>query len=234
MLATLQDTFVPLGFTRKAGAALSKTLTALAIDVASFQNAQDMDVIRDFQSAIVGNHETVRKYGIIITEATLLQEAYALGITETKRELTAQEKVQARLSLIQKGTTDAQGDAVRTANSYANVQKRLNAIQEDTLSILGERSIPTMTALKIGHDWPYNDVPATLSQYQPAKNWQANRREFNTLATAITNANTPAETKKTLMGEMQTKYGDYLGNINLETAGYDDLKKSIKQSQCRV
>ena len=82
MLNTLQDTFVPLGIARDQSAKLSMALTQLAIDVASFNNANDMDVLRDFQSAIVGNHETVRKYGIVITEATLRQEALRSGIMQ--------------------------------------------------------------------------------------------------------------------------------------------------------
>ena len=37
----------------------------------SLNNQLDDVVLRDFQSAIVGNHETVRKYGITITEGKL-------------------------------------------------------------------------------------------------------------------------------------------------------------------
>lgn len=125
MAATLQDTFVPMGMQRAEAAELSKTLTELAVDVASFNNAQDTQVMEDFQSAIVGNHETVRRYGIIITEAQLKQEALNSGIIETERELTAQEKVQARVNLILNGTTDAQGDAARTADQYAQNLKGL-------------------------------------------------------------------------------------------------------------
>ena len=64
MLSTLQDTFVPLGFTRESATKLSTEIAKLALDVASFNNKLDADVIRDFQSAIVGNHETVKKYGV--------------------------------------------------------------------------------------------------------------------------------------------------------------------------
>ena len=138
MASTLQDTFVPLGFTRDSATQLSTALTELAIDVASFNNKLDADVVRDFQSAIVGNHETVRKYGIVITEAALKQEAYILGISDGNSELAAAEKVQARLSLIQKGSTDAFGDAERTADSYANVMKRLGEVWKENAEQVGE------------------------------------------------------------------------------------------------
>jgi hypothetical protein len=64
-LAGLQDTFVPLGIARSEAAELSKSLVTLAVDVASFNNKADADVIRDFTSALVGNHETVRKYATL-------------------------------------------------------------------------------------------------------------------------------------------------------------------------
>ena len=74
MASTVQDTFVPLGFARNEASDLSVQLTKLAVDVASFNNASDTETMRAFQSAIVGNHETVRRFGIVITEATLQQE----------------------------------------------------------------------------------------------------------------------------------------------------------------
>ena len=65
MAASVQDTFVPLGFARGEAANLSVQLTKLATDVASFQNAQDPEVMAAFQSALVGNHEAVRRFGIV-------------------------------------------------------------------------------------------------------------------------------------------------------------------------
>ena len=125
MASSLQDLFVPMGYTREAAAQMSTSLTGHAIDVASFSNKVAADVLQDFQSAIVGNHKTVRKYGIVITEATLQQEAMNLGLITTARQLNENEKVQARISLIQKGSTDAMGDAARTSKEYAQSLVRL-------------------------------------------------------------------------------------------------------------
>ena len=145
-MAGLQDTFVPLGIARKEAYDLSKSLTTLAVDVASFNNVADADVIRDFTSALVGNHETVRKFGIIISENALKQEAMAQGIQKTYSELTDLEKVQLRYSLILKGTTDAQGDAIRTGNSYANQVKRLTANITNLKEALGKGLLPVFAA----------------------------------------------------------------------------------------
>ena len=137
MASTVQDTFVPMGFARGEAAELSKQLTVLAVDVASFNNAQDMDTMKAFQSALVGNHETVRRFGIVITEATLDQELMTMGITKGAQAASNAQKVQARLNLIVKGTTDAQGDAARTAGSYANQVKGLESSWEMFRAELG-------------------------------------------------------------------------------------------------
>ena len=145
MAATVQDTFVPMGFSRKEGAELSKTLTQLAVDVGSFNNKADAEVMRAFQSALVGNHETLRQFGVVITEATLKQELLNMGVQGGTKAATEQEKVQARLNLLMAGTTDAQGDAARTADSFANRVKALQGQLQDLGSRLGATLIPVAT-----------------------------------------------------------------------------------------
>lgn len=120
MASTMQDTFVPLGFAREQAANLALAVTELAVDVGSFNNTLAPQVMEDFQSAIIGNHETVRKYGIIITQVTLDQELLNMGVAGGVKEATEMEKAQARLNIIYAGTTDAQGDAIRTAGSWTN------------------------------------------------------------------------------------------------------------------
>jgi len=147
MASALQDTFVPLGFARGEAAGLSEAMTALAVDVGSFNNVASTDVMRDFQSAIVGNHETVRKYGIVITQAALDTELLNMGIEGGVSAATEQEKVMARLNLIYAGTTDAQGDAARTAGSWANQMVSLKAVLGDTSKEIGLALLPALEPL---------------------------------------------------------------------------------------
>jgi len=147
MASSVQDTFVPMGFARDKAAEMSKTLTALAIDVGSFNNKLDTDVMRDFQAAIVGQTETVRKYGIIITAAGVEQEILNQGWVENKRDITEAMKIQARMNMILAGTTDAQGDAIRTSDSFANQMKRLKARTEEVSAVIGTALLPIVTAL---------------------------------------------------------------------------------------
>jgi hypothetical protein len=147
MASTVQDTFVPMGFARGEASELSKQLTVLAVDVASFNNAQDMDTMKAFQSALVGNHETVRRFGIVITEATLDQELMNMGIAKGAKEASNAQKVTARLNLIIAGTTDAQGDAAKTAGSYANSVKALDSEWTEFSASLGKVMVGPATVL---------------------------------------------------------------------------------------
>ena len=140
MASSIQDTFVPMGFARGEASKLSVQLTKLAVDVASFNNASDVETMMAFQSALVGNHETVRRFGVVITEATLKQELLRMGITKSANEVTNAEKVQARLNLLLAGTSDAHGDATKTSGSFANTTKALN-------SALNELSVDVMTPM---------------------------------------------------------------------------------------
>jgi len=225
MLSTLQDTFVPLGYARGEAAEMSKTLTQLIIDTASFNNKLDTEVLADFQSAIVGNHETVRKYGIIITEARLKQEAYRAGIIDTKRDLTAQEKVQARLNLIMDGTKDAQGDAARTANSYANVSKRLDAITEDLVGTLGQRFIPKATGAKLAIIGLFKSLQ-DLIEIPVTEQLEAQRTEMADLFTVAKDLNATEEIRKAALDEINTKYGDYLPALLTEKTSLRDIRRA--------
>ncbi len=156
-MSTFQDTFVPLGFAREEGRKLAEQLAELTYDLASFNNVADPEVLRDLQSALVGNHETMRKYGVIIQEATLNEYMIQKGWVKSAKEATNQQKVLARLNLILEGTTDAQGDALRTSDSFNNRIKGLTS-QVTTFAIsIGGTLIPLLET--------WMDKLDTLSNY---------------------------------------------------------------------
>ncbi len=125
--AGLQDILVPMGLQRDEAARLSEKMVQLSLDVASFNNVQDSQVIDNFKSALVGESESVKKYGIMVNEARIKQFAFNMGLSDGTRELTDLEKIQARVAILFSDTSDAQGDAIRTADSYNNQVKRMEA-----------------------------------------------------------------------------------------------------------
>lgn len=147
--ASLQGTFVPMGFARDQAADLSTSLVELGTDVASFQNKSETDVLRDFQSALVGNTETVRKYGIVITEARLKEKMAEMAAADASfaRQNEQQQKILARYTMILEGTADAHGDAIRTAGSFANQMRGLRARIERVAITAGSKLLPKVTAV---------------------------------------------------------------------------------------
>lgn len=145
--STLQNTFVPLGFAREEAAGLSKTITQLAIDLAAFNNSSDAEAVEKLTSAIVGNHEAVRSYGIVITETVLKQELARMGAQELTGAQLEVAKAQARLNVIMRSTADAQGAAVREAGSYSNTLKAWDASIQSLKVSLGTGLLPLMTEL---------------------------------------------------------------------------------------
>lgn len=146
-MATLQDTFVPMGFARDEASEMAKQITRLGVDLASFNNMSDSEAIERLTSTMVGNHENVRKFGIIINEATLEQELFNMGITEGTKAASEAQKMQARLNIVVAGSKDAMGDAERTASSWANQMKRLQANITDVQIFIGNKLLPLFSPL---------------------------------------------------------------------------------------
>lgn len=148
-LSSLQAFFVGLGFGGEAAQDLSQDIEKLTLDFASFYNVQDTDALMRFQSGLAGMSEPLRKYGINLLESAVQAEALAMGLGKGRKELTEQEKVLARYSIIMKSMTKqgAVGDAVRTAGSFVNRMKALRAQFTDTSVQIGTILIPTATRL---------------------------------------------------------------------------------------
>jgi hypothetical protein len=146
-LATLQDTFVPMGFARDEAADMSKQITELGVDLASFNNIPTDQVVQNLTSALIGNHQAVAKFGVIINQAALDQELLNMGIEGGASAASEAEKMQARLNIILASTTDAQGDAIRTSDSFANQMRGMQAALQELAVVFGNEILPHVTAL---------------------------------------------------------------------------------------
>jgi hypothetical protein len=136
------------GLSGKENAAFSTELAKLATDMASFSNTTPEQAIEALGAGLRGESEPLRAYGVLLDDASLRQEALAMGlITTTKDALTPQQKVLASHALIMKQTTDAQGDFERTSGGLANQQRILAAQWEDSKGKLGEAFLPGVTAV---------------------------------------------------------------------------------------
>jgi hypothetical protein len=147
------------GLTGKDLSKFSIGFVKLASDLASFNNTSPEDAIQAIGAALRGEAEPIRRYGILLNDATLKNEALALGLIKTTKEaLSPANKVLAAQAAIYKQTADAQGDFGRTSDGLANSQRILAANIEDVKITLGESLLPV--ALKFSDFLKKNLVPA--------------------------------------------------------------------------
>ena len=144
-LSSVQDLLVPMGMAASQAGIMANEVVKLSADLGSFNNMPTAQVMADIQSALVGNFETMKKYGVVLNATVVQEKALAMGLAETKDELTAGEKAQAAYALMVSGSTAAIGDMARTSGNYANQMKLMAANLEDFRAALGERFIPTVT-----------------------------------------------------------------------------------------
>lgn len=126
----------------------AKQNTELATDMASFHNTSPEEAIEAIGAAFRGEAEPMRKYGVLLDDASMRQQALKMGLVKTTKEaLTPQQKVLTAQALIMKQTSDAQGDFGRTSGGLANQQKILKAQFEDLQVTVGNKVTPVMTNL---------------------------------------------------------------------------------------
>ena len=133
------------GLAGKDLAGFSTGFVGLATDLASFHNTSPEEAVEAIGSALRGEAEPMRKYGVLLDDASLRQEALRQGLVKTtKNALTPQQKVLAAQGLIYKQTKDAQGDFAKTSGGLANQQRTLAASFEDMKGKIGEKFLPIL------------------------------------------------------------------------------------------
>lgn len=129
-------------------AGFSTEMVELASDLASFGNTSPEEAIEAIGAALRGESEPIRRYGVLLDDATLKNRALALGlISTTKDALTPQQRVLAAQAEILAQTSDAQGDFARTSDGLANQQRILKAELENGKAALGEAFLPAAVAV---------------------------------------------------------------------------------------
>ena len=115
------------------------SLTERAAEAASYFGGTTADAIQAFGAALRGENEPIRRYGVLLDDATLRAKAFEMGLTETtKQALTPQQKTLAAYNVIMEQTTRVQGDVARTSDSMANQIKQSQAQMENFKTTVGE------------------------------------------------------------------------------------------------
>ena len=136
------------GLTGKELSGFTTRLTSLSADLASFHNTSPEEAIDALGAALRGEAEPMRRYGVLLDDATMRQQAVKMGLIDTtKTALTPANKVLAAQALILKQTKDAQGDFARTSGGLANQQRILAAQWGDMKVAIGKGLLPAVLAV---------------------------------------------------------------------------------------
>jgi hypothetical protein len=126
----------------KDAARMSIALTALAGDIASFDNLAPADALQKLRSGIVGEAEPLRAIGIQISDNAVKARAALAGLTG---ELNDGQKTAVRYALIMEQARDKIGDAARTSDGFANQQRALQVALSESAAEIGRELLPAAT-----------------------------------------------------------------------------------------
>lgn len=127
-----------MGIAADSASDMAVSLTGLSADMASFYNvAQDVSSTA-LKSIFTGETETLKQFGIVMTEANLQSFALSQGITKSLQAMTQAEKVQLRYNYVMSQTTLAQGDFAKTSGGWANQLRILSEQWKEFSSTIGQ------------------------------------------------------------------------------------------------
>lgn len=141
------DMATSMGLTTEQAALMGQELVGRAGDMASFKNVS-LDVARTGLAAIfTGETESLKKFGIVMTEANL--EAYALANAYSKqyKEMDQAEKVMLRYAYVMEQTKNASGDFSNTSDGAANSVRVAQESLKEAAATLGQEVIPLVLPL---------------------------------------------------------------------------------------
>lgn len=147
----LSNTFGQLalsaGLSEQAVADFATTIVQRGADIASLRDIDLSDTLAALRAGLVGETEPLRNIGIFINEASVATEAYRLGLADLGDELTDQQKIQARYSLILQQSEIAAGNFALTSEGLANKQRQVTASFKDLAADAGGILEPTFLNL---------------------------------------------------------------------------------------
>jgi uncharacterized protein YlxW (UPF0749 family) len=138
------------------------TLTTRVADFASVMNLDVPEAARIFQSALAGETEPIKKFGIDLSAASVAAFAVANGISESAASMTEAEKVTARYGLLMESTEQTAGDFANTSDGLANQQRILSANLKNLADGIGTGALPMLMSLVAGQVIKMRDRFTTL------------------------------------------------------------------------
>lgn len=127
-----------MGVADEAASDMAIALTGLSGDVASFFNISQEDAAYKLRSIFTGETEALKDLGVVMTQANLQQYAMANGMNSNIQAMSQAERVALQYSFVMDSLKLAQGDFLRTQDSWANQTRILSMQWQQFMSIIGQ------------------------------------------------------------------------------------------------
>ena len=127
-------------------AATLDDLMTRATDMASVFNVEVPEAALAMKSALSGEAEPMKRFGIVMSEAKVKAYALAAGIIKSGESMDDAQKQAARYGFIMEATSDTQGDWANTSDGFAGSQKKLAAMTEELSAKFGSLLLPIMNS----------------------------------------------------------------------------------------
>lgn len=122
---------------------MSTEMAGLVGDFSSFYNVEQDAAATILRSAISGETESIKRYGVNMGVAALEAYALASGVGKSYEEMTIGEKAILRQNYLMKSLQDVQGDYVRTSDGFANSQRTMKLNIESVGTAIGNILLPS-------------------------------------------------------------------------------------------
>lgn len=198
---------------------MSMSIAELAADMSSFYNMDFDEMFAKIQSGLSGETEPLKRLGINMGAENISEfvDANEDIFYYKYKDMDQAEQVYARYKYLMQATADAQGDFVRTSDSYANSQRRITTAVDSLKAMLGEALLPIATQV--------SDAVADLLELL------ANGPEPTALENASESMNDTVETTTKAQGiigyldTLNEKYGTAASETDEWRAALEKLKE---------
>src|SRR5690606_6489337 len=127
-----------------------------------FANTTPEQAVEALTAGLRGESEPLRKYGVLLDDATLKARAMEMGIYDGNGPLTQRQRILAAYAEILAQTTDQQGTFTEEADTLAGQQARTAAAWENISTKIGTAFLPVAEDLS---DWFLEEGIPALEEF---------------------------------------------------------------------
>ena len=216
---------VEAGATLEAFGADASTTTKSIADLAAFMGIGIVEASAAFGRAFAagaGAADVLRERGVL----TLIQ--MKTGIDDLTK-LSLPEFRKAMIDSIEDPAGKIAGSTALLAKTFDGQLSNMGDSVSRLTAALGDRLLPMMKNVVSGiGEWA--DKLREFIKIDDVKKIKQERHEFTMLMKVLQKTNTEQSTRNNVIATLQNKYGEYLSNLDLEKATFEDIENALKEA----